>query len=166
MFLQKEQSSVERVTWYLLDIDYSFYCNLSWGTHLSDQCEATLALFIVANTTGKQKGRVTCVIHSISIRFDIVLTTGAISHRLYRIIPMCYSHVSLKKAIETLKALQIETHDAMDDSHRERFKQAIKDLEGCEQQQKAVSSLEILRILGQMLNFVPSIERIISNLPM
>mgnify|MGYP003590018179 FL=1 len=79
---------------------------------------------------------------------------------------MCYSHVNLKKAIETLKALQIETHDAMDDSHRERFKQAIKDLEDCEQQQKAVSSLEILRILGQMLNFVPCIERIISNLPM
>ena len=82
MFLQTEQSSVERVTWYLLDIDYSFYCNLSWGTHLSDQCEATLALFIVANTTGKQKGRVTCAIHGISIRFDIVLTTGEISHRL------------------------------------------------------------------------------------
>lgn len=82
MFLQTEQSSVERVTWYLLDIDYSFYCNLSWGSHLSDQCEAILAPFIRANTTGKQKGRVTCVIHSISIRFDIVLTTGAISHRL------------------------------------------------------------------------------------
>lgn len=73
---------------------------------------------------------------------------------------------TLKKAIETLKKLQIETHDAMDDSHRESLEQAIRNLEECEAKGNTISSAQLLILFGKMLNCVPFIEQIIKNWPM
>jgi hypothetical protein len=68
----------------------------------------------------------------------------------------------LKISIESIKALQLEIHDDIDDSKRKKLDQIVKDLEHCEDQN--ISANRILELLGKAIDILPAIAKFLTYL--
>ncbi len=72
-----------------------------------------------------------------------------------------HKHKLLKNSIELLKCIQIELHDDIDSSKRNKLNRTIKELESCKEK---ITPNQMLEILGKVIAFIPAIERIIKTL--
>ena len=67
----------------------------------------------------------------------------------------------LRSSIDTLKSVRLELHGNVEDSVLEVLDKAISDLEIIQQGSKEISAREVLYILGQVLEKLPTLVELI-----